>query len=378
MEIYLDNSATTAVSAPVMERMNAMMTANFGNPSSLHRKGFEAEQALSAARSEVAAVLGVPGERITFTCCGSEANNLAIVGACRARRRQGGRVITTAVEHESVLAPVRQLGSEGFEPVFIAPNPDGTVSPAAVADAVNEHTALVSVMHVNSETGAVNDIPAIVSAVRRKNPNLLFHCDCVQSFCKLPVTPLSWGADLVSVSAHKIHGPKGVGALYTAKGVRLLPLYYGSGQEKGLHPGTENVPGICGFGLAATQMWAKRRENTEIFRLLRRHLIENLSQIPGVCINSPEQGAPYIVNFSVPAVGSEVMIHHLERYGIYLSSGSAGARGARSHVLTAMGLPPVRIDGALRVSFCAENTTEQLDELTLRLREGLKTLAARR
>ena len=227
-------------------------------------------------------------------------------------------------------------------------------------------------------TGALHDIPAIAAACRRKNPGILFHADCVQAFGRLEIAPARWGVQLVSVSGHKIHAPKGVGALYVAKGVRLLPPLYGSGQERGLRPGTENLPGICAMGLAAERMNNRRAENAAHFTALRQKLITNLSQSPAVCINSPEAAAPYIINLSVEGIRSEIMIHYLEQFEIYVSSGSACAKGERSHVLTAMGLPEDRIDSALRVSMTDTTAEEEIDEFCRRLLQGAATLAKRR
>ena len=375
MEIYLDNSATTRVSPGAAGRALELMTGEYGNPSSLHRRGFLAEQALAGARRELAEALGVRAEEVFFTSCGSEGNNLAVLGGALAARRRGSKVIATAVEHESVLAPVRRLAEEGFDTVLLSPTPEGIVTPQAVEAAVDEKTALLSVMLVNSETGAVNDILSIAQAARRKNPRVLIHCDCVQGFGKLPVLPALWGVDLVTVSGHKIHAPKGIGAIWVKKGVRLRPLYYGAGQEGGHHPGTENTPGACAFAYAAREMREKREENMALFHALRDRLLENLEKISGVCINSPPNGAPYIVNFSVPGVRSEVMIHYLERQGISVSSGSACSRGAKSHVLTAMGLPPRLIDSAIRVSFCRDNTLDEIDEFCRWLQKGSEELA---
>ncbi len=375
MEIYFDNSATTRVSPEAARRALELMTEEYGNPSSLHRRGFLAEQALAQARGEIARILGAEPEEVAFTSCGSEGNNLAVIGGAMAARRRGNKVVTTAVEHESVLAPVRHLSENGFEAVYLPPRAGGAVDPEEAAAAVDERTVLLSVMHVNSETGAVNDLRAIARAARRNNPRLLIHADCVQSFGKLPVSPKSWGVDFVTLSGHKIHAPKGIGAIYAAKGSRLLPLCYGSGQERGFHPGTENTPGACAFGLAARQMWEAREENMARFRQLRERLTEKLREMPGVCINSPPDGAPYIVNLSLPGIPSEVMIHYLERREIYVSGGSACAKGARSHVLTAMGLSVDRVDGALRVSFCRENTPEEVDEFCRWLALGLEELA---
>ena len=378
MECYLDNSATTAVTPEVAALAARIMTEQYGNPSSLHRRGFWAERALTEARGQVAAVLRCRPEEIVFTSGGTESNNLALLGAARAARRRGSRIVTTAVEHHSVLAVCRQLESEGFEVAYVSPDAGGVITPESFAAACDEKTVLASCMMVNSETGALHDIPAIAAACRRKNPGILFHADCVQAFGRLEIAPARWGVQLVSVSGHKIHAPKGVGALYVAKGVRLLPPLYGSGQERGLRPGTENLPGICAMGLAAERMNARRAENAAHFTALRQKLITNLSQSPAVCINSPEAAAPYIINLSVEGIRSEIMIHYLEQFEIYVSSGSACAKGERSHVLTAMGLPEDRIDSAIRVSMTDTTAEEEIDEFCRRLLQGAATLAKRR
>ena len=378
MECYLDNSATTAVTPEVAALAARIMTEQYGNPSSLHRRGFWAERALTEARGQVAAVLRCRPEEIIFTSGGTESNNLALLGAARAARRRGNRIVTTAVEHHSVLAVCRQLESEGFEVTYVSPDAGGVITPESFAAACDEKTVLASCMMVNSETGALHDIPAIAAACRRKNPGILFHADCVQAFGRLEIAPARWGVQLVSVSGHKIHAPKGVGALYVAKGVRLLPPLYGSGQERGLRPGTENLPGICAMGLAAERMNARRVENAAHFTALRQKLITNLSQSPAVCINSPEAAAPYIINLSVEGIRSEIMIHYLEQFEIYVSSGSACAKGERSHVLTAMGLPEDRIDSAIRVSMTDTTAEEEIDEFCRRLLQGAATLAKRR
>ena len=378
MECYLDNSATTAVTPEVAALAARIMTEQYGNPSSLHRRGFWAERALTEARGQVAAVLRCRPEEIIFTSGGTESNNLALLGAARAARRRGNRIVTTAVEHHSVLAVCRQLESEGFEVAYVSPDAGGVITPESFAAACDEKTVLASCMMVNSETGALHDIPAIAAACRRKNPGILFHADCVQAFGRLEIAPARWGVQLVSVSGHKIHAPKGVGALYVAKGVRLLPPLYGSGQERGLRPGTENLPGICAMGLAAERMNARRAENAAHFTALRQKLITNLSQSPAVCINSPEAAAPYIINLSVEGIRSEIMIHYLEQFEIYVSSGSACAKGERSHVLTAMGLPEDRVDSAIRVSMTDTTAEEEIDEFCRRLLQGAATLAKRR
>lgn len=378
LECYLDNSATTAVSPTVAELVVHMMTEEYGNPSSLHRRGFLAERAMTEARERIAAVLRCKKEEIVFTSGGTEANNLALLGAARAARRRGNRIVTTAIEHHSVLAAVTALEAEGFEVVRVLPGADGAISAAAFAEACNEKTILASCMTVNSETGAIHDIAAIAAACRRKNPNIIFHTDCVQAFGKLEVTPAKWGVQLASISGHKIHAPKGVGALYVAKGTRLLQPLYGSDQERGLRPGTENVPGICALGLAAKEMDSHRRENHAHFTALKARLVQNFADCSDVCINSDENCAPYIVNLSVKGIRSEIMIHYLEQFGIYVSSGSACARGARSHVLTAMGLDDDRIDSAIRVSMTDTTTAEEIDEFCRRVVQGTQEITKKR
>lgn len=355
-----------------------MMCEEFGNPSSLHRRGFLAERAMTEARGQVAEVLHCRAEEVIFTSDGTESNNIALLGAAHAMKRRGNRIVTTAVEHHSVLAICKALEAEGFEVVTVSPDESGHITPAAMAAACNEKTILVSCMMVNSETGAVHDIPAIAAACRRISPSLIFHSDCVQAFCRLPIEPAKWGVQLVSVSGHKIHAPKGVGALYVAKSTRLVPPIYGSGQERGLRPGTENVPGICAMGLASKLMNDRRAENFAHFTALRRQMITNLSQSPAVCINSPADAAPYIVNCSVQGIRSEVMIHYLEQFGVYVSSGSACAKGERSHVLTAMGFSHDRIDSAIRLSMTDTTTPAEIDEFCRRLLEGEATLTKRR
>lgn len=378
MEFYLDNSATTAVSPAVAELVLQIMTEDYGNPSSLHRKGFQAERVMTEARERIARVLHASREEIIFTSGGTESNNLALLGAAHAGRRRGRRIVTTAIEHHSVLAAAEALGREGFEVVFVTPEADGTISPEKFSAACNEDTILASCMMVNSETGAINDIKAIAAAAHRKNPALLFHTDCVQAFCKLEIQPAKLGVQLISMSGHKIHAPKGTGALYVAKGVRLLAPLFGSAQEKGLRPGTENVPGIAGLGLAAEQMESHRAENWVHYVALRERLVTNLKQFGDVRINSAADAAPYIVNLSVNGIRSEVMIHYLEQFGIYVSSGSACAKGARSHVLTAMGLSNDEIDSAVRVSMTDTTTEEAIDEFCRRVEQGTHEITKKR
>ncbi|MBQ8918429.1 MAG: cysteine desulfurase, partial [Oscillospiraceae bacterium] len=326
-EIYLDNSATTPTDPEVAQLALKMMCENYGNPSSLHRKGFDAQLAVDKAREQVAAVLSADPRRIVFTANGTEANNLAICGTAQALRRAKGRMVVGAAEHASVGRAMDWCESEGWEVIRIAPNPDGTPDLAAFAAAVNEHTALVSCMAVNSETGALTDIKALSKAVKAKNPKTLVHCDAVQAFGRIRLNPKAMGIDLLSASGHKINAPKGVGMLYMAQGVRLVPLIHGSSQEGGLHPGTEHVPNIAAFGLAAEKMDRSREKLWKQYTALKEDLTEKLGQMDGVCINSPQNAVPYILNLSVPGYRSEILIHYLERLGIYVSSGSACAKG---------------------------------------------------
>lgn len=374
-EIYLDNSATTATDPEAARLALDMMCQNYGNPSSLHRKGFEAQLAVDKARQQVADALSADPRRVVFTANGTEANNLAICGTAQALRRQKGRMVVSAAEHASVLKAMDWCESEGWEVVRIAPLSDGTPDVAAFAAAVDERTALVSCMAVNSETGARTDLKALSRAVKARNPKTLVHCDAVQAFCRIKLNPKLLGIDLLSASGHKINAPKGVGLLYMAPGVRLVPLIHGSGQEGGLHPGTEHVPQIAAFGLAAQKMERSREKLWEHYTALRRQIITNLEQMEGVCINSPQNGVPYILNLSAPGYRSETLIHYLERLGIYVSSGSACSKGAKSHVLTAMGLDDRRIDSALRVSMGQYTTAEHIDAFVAGLKKAMADVA---
>ena len=376
-EHYLDNSATTPVDRQVAEYCIELMTEEYGNPSSLHRKGYRAQLLLEQARRQVAQVLSCPEERIIFTGSGTEANNLALLGAARAKRRNLGRIVANAAEHSSVLEALKQLQTEGWEVILVNPLPDGSPDISAIAETVDENTLLVSCMAVNSETGALADLSALSRAIRLRNPKVLLHCDGVQGFARIPLRPESMGIDLLTLSGHKIGAPKGVGALYIRKGVRLLPLYHGGGHEQGLRPGTESIPLIGALGLAAEKTWQQHDSLMAHYQQLRRKLVENLERLPEVCNNSPSEGAPYIMNLSLMGYRSETVIHFLEDRGIYLSSGSACSKGAKSHVLISMGLPDARIDSALRISLGRQNTLEDVDALTDALAEAVQRLAKR-
>lgn len=373
-EIYLDNSATTRVCKAAADKALYMMTECYGNPSSLHSKGFAAEREMAAARESIAERLGAQPGEIYFTSGGTESDNLAILGAAHAKRRSGSRIVTTAIEHPAVLNTMAQLEKEGFEVVYVQPEADGNIPAEKFAAAIDAKTILVSVMAVNNETGAVLPLKEIAGIIKRRRSLALFHTDAVQAFCKQPLSMKKLGVDLISVSGHKVHAPKGVGALAVRSGVRILPHSFGGGQERGLRPGTEGVPQICAFGAAVRAMPAER-EAEETVRAVRNHLLERLAEMPEVTLNSPENAVPYIVNLSAGRVRAETMLHFLAERGIYVSSGSACGKAKPSHVLAAMGLVKDRIETSLRVSLSAENTREEIDAFADALLLGMRTLS---
>ncbi len=373
---YLDNSATTPLCQEAITAMTNAM-ARFGNPSSLHALGAEALMALDNARQNISAFLGCEAKELYFTSCGSEANNTALFGAARAMKRRGKRIITTAVEHHSVLNAAKALEAEGFEVIYLKPDSEGVITAEAVADALTEDTILVSVMYVNNETGAIMPIPEIAAAIKSSGWGALFHTDCVQAFGKLPFTVRSLGADLVSVSGHKIHGPKGVGALFVKNGCRILPFIYGGGQEKGMRSGTEPTLLIEGFSAAVSALPELKGELNRI-DTLRKKCVNGLTALKGVTVNSGEVALPYIINISVAGIRSEVMLHWLESKGIYVSSGSACAKGESSHVLMAQGVSRQSADSAVRISMSHFTAEEDIDALIDAVGQGIDKLVRRR
>ncbi len=370
---YLDNSATTPVCPAAAARAAELMCQNFGNPSSVHSLGFAAEQALEAARQTVAGALSASPGEIVFTSGGTESNNLAVLGAALSARRRGDTVLTTAVEHPSVLQAVKALEGFGFHAVVLPVEKDGGLSLETVERALTERTVLVSVMLVNNETGARQPVEAIAALLKRKGSKALLHTDAVQAFGKQPLSVASLGVDLLSVSGHKIHAPKGVGALYVKKGVRLTPQTYGGGQEGGLRSGTQAVHQIGAFA-AAVEALPPAGEAERAAEALRVRLLAGLATIPGAVCNSPPNASPFIVNLSVPGLPSEVLIRALEEQGVFVSGGSACAKGGRSHVLGAMGLPPALVDSALRVSFSTDTTPAAVDLFLSALQTVCRTL----
>lgn len=370
-EVYLDNSATTRPYPEVVRAVVEAMEENYGNPSSLHRKGVEAGRAVARAREAVAASLGAAPGEIIFTGGGSEAINLALKGLAPGRR--GKHVITTAVEHPAVLNACEQLKEQGVEVSVLPVDGVGVVDPEQLRAALREDTYLVSTMYVNNEVGAVQplgEIAAIIAAVRKAGMRLFWHVDAVQAYGKLPLRPKELGADLLSVSAHKVHGPKGVGALYTAPQNPLRPLLAGGGQEGGLRSGTENVPGITGFGAAAAVSAREAGSVAEKLWPMKKRLVEGiLAGAPGAVLNGPPcreddpRSAPHIANISFPGLPGEVLVHSLEEHGVFVSTGSACSSRKKpgSHVLKAMGISEDLLAGAVRFSLSPANTMEEIE-----------------
>lgn len=363
MAVYLDNSATTKPCAEAVEAVNRMMTENFGNPSSLHAAGISAAKELIGARRLLAGALSCEREEIFFTSGATEANNLAVLGAAQANRRKGNRIVTTAIEHESVLACMDELERQGFEVVRIMPDRCGNISAADIAGAVNDKTVLVSVMYINNEVGSVLPVDKIKNIIRLKNAPALFHTDCVQAFGKVKLSPKRLGADLVSITAHKIHGPKGTGALYIRKGVRIAPRVFGGEQESRIRPGTEASPLIAGFAAAVGALPDIDAQHEKI-SALNSFVKNRLLKTDGVKINSGEAASPYILNVYIPTfMRSQTVVQELSaNYSVCVSSGSACAKGRKSHVLEAMRLGGDTADKSIRISF-SRDTTQQDCEL---------------
>ena len=378
-EVYLDNAATTRVSVAARDAVLAELTDNYGNPSSLHRKGSEAERLLRGARETIAEGLRVKEKEIYLTSGGTESNNWAILGGAKARIRQGKHVITSAIEHPSVSESFRRLEQDGFELTVLPVDKEGFIRPSDLAAAVRPDTVLVSLMAVNNEIGTIEAIKELAGSAKSVNPSLLFHVDAVQAFGKIPLAPKSWKVDLMTGSSHKIHGPKGSGFLYISENVRILPLIQGGGQEKGLRSGTENMPGIAGFGAAAAESLAMLDENAAYMRRVRSRLKEGLMSLPDVTLNGPAddlQAAPHLLSATFKGVRSEVLLHALEENGIYVSSGSACSSHKRemSPVLKAIGLEKQAAESTLRFSLCRYNTEEEMDYVLQVLSELLPRL----
>ena len=371
--IYLDNAATTKPCPEAVQAAVNAMTDCFGNPSSLHRAGLDAQLIVDGARRIIADTLGADSSCIYFTSGATESNNLAIRGAAAAYGRRKKRIVASSVEHASVEETLGALEKNGFEVVRVSPV-EGRFRAADLVAACNEDTFLLTMMYVNNETGYILPVKETFTAVKRRFPDIITHSDCVQAYMKLPVKPAALGADLVSLSGHKIHGGKGCGVLYVKKGTRVLPIITGGKQEKGIRSGTEPVPMIAAMGAAAELLAPTIDSRFERVSALRTRLTELLSGIEGVDINSPEDGSPYVVNISAAGKRSEIMLHYLEQHEIYVSSGSACSKGQQSGVPAQFGITGRRADSALRISMTAETTEEELETFAQALREGIENV----
>lgn len=365
MEVYFDNSATTRCYDSVKDIVVKAMIEDFGNPSAMHLKGVEAEKYIKSSAESLARLLKVQEKEILFTSGGTESDNLALIGATLANKRSGNHIITTSVEHPAVSQPALFLQEQGFEVTYLPVDSRGVVKMDALKAVLREDTILVSVMYVNNEVGAVMPVEEIAALVHEKSPKALFHVDAIQAFGKYRIYPKKMGIDLLSVSGHKIHGPKGVGFLYINEKAKIQPQILGGGQQGGMRSGTDNVPGIAGLGAAAVEIYKNLEENVENMYRLKEHIAQGLEKIGDIRINGMDlrEGAPQILSISVMGVRSEVLLHSLEERGIYVSAGSACSSHKRkpSATLVAMGMSKDQIESTVRLSFCEENTIEEAD-----------------
>lgn len=377
MTVYLDNAATTRVCQEAAQAALLMMTENYGNPSSTHTMGRIAKAALDAARKQIAGAIGAKPEEIFFTSCGSESDNWAILSGAELNHRKGRHIISSEVEHSAVLKSLDALEKRGYEVTRLKPEKDGSISVEAVADALREDTILVSLMLVNNETGGITDIAGISRLMKKKGSAALLHTDAVQGFLKIPFTAKRLGADLISLSGHKIHAPKGIGALYVRGGTKmnLAPLIVGGGQELGRRSGTEAMPQIAAFGAAAELGKAHMSESAAEMARLKALAIKRLTEEnEGLRIISSAEGAPHILSISLPGYKSEVMMNFLEARDIFVSKSSACKRGGRSYVLENIGLAPDVIDGALRIGLSPYTTEDEINALCDGVRDAKNTL----
>lgn len=377
-EIYFDNSSTTRPLPAVVDIVVKTMTEDYGNPSSMHKKGVDAEGYIRNARAVIAGTLKAAESEIVFTSGGTEANNMALLGAALAGRRRGSRILTTAMEHPAVQEPLRFLEKEGFTVERIPVDGEGLLDLAALSERLAEDVILVSTMFVNNEIGAVVPVKEVAELVHRKAPHALYHVDAIQAYGKYRIYPRQLGIDLLSVSGHKLHGPKGTGFLYIRGQARILPLLYGGGQQGGMRSGTENVPGIAGLGVAAAEAYRDLDEKTAHIRALRERLTAGLAALPDVAVHGMpgDQGAPHIVNASFVGIGSEVLLHALEERGIYISAGSACSTHKRhaSPTMEAIRASKEEASSSVRFSFCEANTEDEVDAVLAALGELLPVL----
>ena len=361
MEAYLDNAATTFVFPEVKDLMGKVMEEDFGNPSSLHKKGVKAEQYIKEAKETIAKFLKVEPKEIVFTSGGTESNNMALIGSAYANQRRGKHIITTRIEHASVYEPLMHLEKEGFQITYLPVDEHGIVKLDALKEALTDETVLVSIMYVNNEIGSIQPIEEIGKIIKSYREDILFHVDAIQAYGKLKIYPKRAKIDLLSVSGHKIHGPKGSGFLYIKDKTKIQPILFGGGQQKGMRSGTENVPAIAGLSLASKLMYENHEEKIEKLNILKERFIKGVSEIENVTNNSGE--APHIISISFPGVRSEVLLHALEEKGVYVSSGSACSSNhpAISGTLKAIGLDKNHWESTLRFSLSIFTTEEEVD-----------------
>lgn len=378
MEAYLDNSATTRCSKGAAAMVMKAMREDFGNPSSMHTKGVEAEHYIREAKDFFARNLKVDEKEIYFTSGGTESNNLALIGSAMANKRSGNHLITTSVEHASVDNPMKYLEEQGFEVTYLPVDQDGIVSLEALKEALRPETILVSVMYVNNEVGAVQPVDEIAKLVKDYDSKIIFHVDAIQAYGKYRIWPKKEGIDLLSVSGHKIHGPKGTGILYVNSKLKIHPMILGGGQQKGMRSGTENVPGIAGLAEAAKECYENLDEKIDRLYALKERFVKQIEELDDVKVNgrTGRDSAPHIVSVSFRDVRSEVLLHALEEKGIYVSAGSACSsnKPAVSHTLKSMGVEKDLLGSTIRFSFCFETTEEETDYCVRELRELLPML----
>ena len=373
MEIYLDNSATTAVHPDVVKLMSKIMLEDYGNPSSKHNTGVQAERYLNEAGETLASILKCDKKELLYTSGGTESDNMAFIGTALANKRRGNHIITTMIEHPAILETTVFLEKNGFEITYLPVDATGRVSLEALKEALKPETILVSIMYANNEVSIVEPIAEAAAMVKEYNPEIIFHTDAVQAFGKYRIIPKRENIDLMSVSAHKLHGPKGVGFLYIKDKTKINPIIFGGGQQKGMRSGTENVPGIAGMALAAKLCYENFDEKIERLYELKEYFTDKVLEIPGTVFNGRRghEGTPHVISISFENVRSEVLLHALEDKGIYVSSGSACSsnKPALSGTLKAIGVKNNLLDSTIRFSLCTENTKEELDEVIIALNE---------
>jgi len=378
MEAYLDNSATTSCSKAATEKMVELLTQDYGNPSSLHMKGVIAEKYITEAKKKIAKTLKVEEKELVFTSGGTESNNLAIIGSALANKRAGMHVITTSIEHASVTNPFIWLSENGFEVTYLGVDAYGQIKLDELKDAIRPDTILVSIMHVNNEIGALQPIEEAGKVIKAANPKTLFHVDAIQSYGKMAIFPKKWNVDMLSVSGHKIHGPKGSGFLFIKDKTKVKPLIHGGGQQKGMRSGTENVPAFAGLAVASEEMYQNLEENRNHLFALRDYFIEEVEKLDGVSVNGKKDhdSAPHIVSVSIDGVRAEVILHTLEDRNIYVSAGSACSsnKPAISSTLQSIGLKKELLDSTVRFSFSIHTTKEELDYALGVMRETIPML----